>query len=75
MPPLNNANQISIARCRVSDDGLLQPYDYTPYFYFLMVFQMHTCPAQAVQVQEVILYQILRSIYSEKLKHPIIKIL
>jgi len=25
-----------VQKCRVSDDGLLQPYDYTPYFYFLM---------------------------------------
>ena len=32
-------NYTTFVRCRVSDDGLLQPYDYTPYFYFLMVFQ------------------------------------
>ena len=28
----------SLCRCRSSDDGLLEPYDYTPYYYFLMVF-------------------------------------
>ena len=41
-----------LLRCRGSDDGLLEPYDYTPYFYFLMVFKhfklerSHTCPVK-----------------------------
>ena len=30
----------SLFRCRSSDDGLLEPYDYTPYYYFLMVFHL-----------------------------------
>jgi len=30
-------DMLNVQKCRSSDDGLLEPYDYTPYYYFLMV--------------------------------------
>ena len=38
LPKISETIHSSLCRCRSSDDGLLEPYDYTPYYYFLMVF-------------------------------------
>ena len=75
------ADYFSIARCRVSDDGLLQPYDYTPYFYFLMVFQPfnlkgHTHVLYVQEIPRAPLSKVCTKLGSiEKLKRPIIRIL